>query len=219
MAAMELMWQRARFIPYLAEVLTEPNESARHRALETLAGYGSQAANLAPTLVAALNDPEPWMRIRVALTLAAVDPGRKSEATAAITALLPHFSYPEALSAVCDALCRMGGSEVVAALLPLLWNPKVIAPVRIRVALTLAAVEPGRKGEAIAALVALLSDPEALSPADYRHTSVCDALRQLGEDPVPRLLTLLRQQTGEGRMPYLRALQAIGVDPEDSDDD
>jgi HEAT repeat protein len=212
MAAMELMWQRPRFIPYLADVLTEPNEPARHRALETLAGYGSQAASLVPALVAALNDPDPWMRIRIALTLTAVDPGRKSETAAAITALLPHFSYPEALSAVCDALRQMGGCDVVAALVPLLSNHELTAPVRIRIALTLAEVDAGRKGEAIAALIALLSNPEALSPADYRHTSVCDALRQLGEDPVPHLLPLLRQQTGEGQMPYLQALRAIGAE-------
>jgi hypothetical protein len=139
-----LMRQRAdRIIPLLGELLAD--RKVRYAALEELAGYGPQAADLVPALIEAVQDPDPRVAIRAALTLAAVDPGRKDVA--------------------------------------------------------------------VAGLLALLANPEtALSPAgpSYQPWEVCSALREVGEDPVPHLLPLLRRHTGEALANDLQAVAWIG---------
>jgi hypothetical protein len=112
----ELTQVADRALPFMVELLTDSEESCRYAAARALARYGPPEAQLAPALAAALNDPSLQVRIQVAPTLAACQPGRKSEAIAALLAVLAN---PELTSDVCAALSQIGG-DAVAPLLPLL---------------------------------------------------------------------------------------------------
>ncbi len=181
-----------RIIPCLAELLTDPDEYVRSRAVEILAGYGSsQASSLAPVLVAALKDPGPGVRVQAALALSAVAPRRKSEAVAA---LLPLLSNPEVTASICDALREIGGSEAIAALLPLFPNPQAIWAVSHALR--------QMRGEAVVRLLPLLRQHTAEA-----HFLYILALENIGEPSLPALGNLLTDP--EMRLEAAMAMVAI----------
>jgi len=181
----QLVRQRAElFISVLAELAADPVAYVRRRALDTLAGFGPEAAAAATAVAAALNDADAQVRRQAAVTLALVEPARRGEALAALLDLLAN---PEENGQACFALQRIGeppaphliallrrqagdaqlpslhslawlGEAAVPALREELRGPAVAGRVGAARALGLLA---GRAGDARADVLAALEDPDA----------------------------------------------------------
>lgn len=149
-AALALSREGDAVLPPLRELLAAPDSDHRWWAVRGLAAIGTRAAR--ELLVAALDDPDPYVRACAAQGLGEL------QAEEAVSALASHLADPDPLVSriAADGLARIG-PPAVPSLIMALQEGEVAA--RAGAARALSIIQPE---EAVPALCAALDDPSAI---------------------------------------------------------
>jgi HEAT repeat protein len=194
-------------VPALVEMLqTEPEFGVRRQAAETLGNIGTPVSIVVPALVAALQDPSPWLRRQVAESLGRIGPPARE----ALPWLVKALEDPDATvtAEVPEALTRIGPLRVV---LPTLTEAlrHQHQGVRGRAANALGELGP-RARQAIPALIDLLRDTEGW--VIWRAADALAKMEASANGAVPALCALLQSPSaGSSHSGYNRYIRAAAV--------